>query len=215
MQIIDFYNNPNIGLFFYTTDKVTFVPIMTPEKVIEMIKDELKTKIIQCDVYNTSVLNIFLVGNEEYLFVPTILSEEDIKSVKKSKLKVVIVDTKLNALGNNMVFSGKNVLINPAFEDSVVELLESKGFKVSKGLIADVGTVGANVMIFEKNALINPDATNSEIDFLEKALGVSADYGTVNNGSKIVKAGLVVNKHGVLISKSMSGPEMMRIEELI
>lgn len=215
MQFLDFYNNQNIGLFFYTTDKVTIVPAVTPEKTANIIRDELKTKIVMCDVYTTSVNNIFLAGNEEYLFAPNIISADEKKCLESAGLKLVLIDTTFNALGNNMVFHAKNVLVNPHFEKKVVDQLEKLGFKVTKSTIAGVETVGANAVIINDKALVNPDIKKNELEVLEKGLSVSAEFGTVNNGSNIVKAGIVVNKHGVLVSSVMSGAEIMRIEELM
>lgn len=214
MQFIDFFNNPNVGLFFYTTDKVTIIPNATPGKVKKIIKNELKTKIIECDVYESSVNNIFLTGNEEYLFVPSMITETEMASLQKSNLKVKVLDTKLNALGNNLVFKGDNVLVNPKIESTIIEELEELGFNVFKATIAEVNTIGANIVIFGGTALINPDVKPEELKIVQKTLGVKCVKGTVNNKGKIVKSGVVSNKHGVLVSKLMTGPEMMNLEDL-
>ncbi|VVB75789.1 Translation initiation factor 6 [Candidatus Tiddalikarchaeum anstoanum] len=215
MQFIDFYNNPNIGLFFYTTNKITIVPTITPDKLVELIKAELKTKVVMTDVYCTNVDNIFLTGNEEYLFAPTIISPDEKKCLETSGLKLVLIETTLNALGNNMVFHGNNAIINPHFEKKVVEQLEKLGFNVTKTTIAGIETVGANIVIMGDKALVNPDIKKDEIELVEKGLNLKLDFGTVNNGSKLVKSGLVVNKKGALVSSIMTGAEIMRIEEML
>ncbi len=215
MQIIDFYNNPNIGLFFYTTDKVTIIPSITPDKVQKIIKDELKTELVITNVYSSSVNNIFLKGDEEVLFAPKIITKEEEKILNKIKsVKLVILNTKLNALGNNMVFHKKKIVLNPGLEDEVIEQLEKLGYKTLKSTIAGVGTVGANLVIIKENGLVNPDVKEKELKEVSEFLGVELVRGTVNNKSNIVKAGLVINKNGVIVSNVMTGPEMMSIEEL-
>lgn len=214
MQFIDFFNNPNVGLFFYTTDKITIIPSITSKNVRDAIKDELKTKIIECNVYESNVNNIFLSGNNEYLFAPSIISKDELKTLKKTGLKVVLLDTKLNALGNNLVFKDTNVLVNPKLENSIISQLEGLGFNVFKSSIAKVDTVGANIIIFGEKALINPETTSKELNIITKSLGVECERGTVNNKSNIVKAGVISNKQGILVSRSMTGPEMMVLEDL-
>ncbi len=215
MQILDFYNRPTIGLFFFTTDKFTVVPTITPEPVEETIKSELKTKIIRTDIYLTHINNAFLCGNEKHLFVPSIVEEDEINRLKESGAEIVVLKTNLNALGNNMVMLPKNnILVNPKMEKEVIEKIESYGYKVSKGTIAGVGTVGAYIALFGKDALVSPNTREKEIGLL-KSLGVETiEKGTVSNGSKIIKAGIVSNKYGVLVSKDTTGPEMMEIEGL-
>ena len=215
MQIVDFYNNPNIGLFFYTTNSVTIIPSNTPESVKKELKNELKTRLVETNIYNTNVVSIFLNGNEEYLFAPDIISIGEKKILESVKeLKIVLIKTQLNALGNNMIFYKDKAVINPDFEDSVVKQLESLNFKVLKSNISGVGTVGANLVIIGEKALINPSVTSDEQGKIEEFLGIECVKGSVNNNSNIVKAGLVVNKQGVIVSALMTGPEMMTIEEL-
>lgn len=215
MQVIDFYNNPNIGLFFYTNNEKTIIPEITPTSVKSLIKEELSTELVECNTYESSVNNVFLTGNNEFLFAPSILTNKEEEALNNIKgLKLVVLDTKLNALGNNMCFSKNNVLINPKFENKIVKKLEGLGFKVSKGRVAGVNTVGANLITFGSKALVNPDASESEMESVKKALSLDCVKGTVNNKSNIVKAGLIVNNKGVLVSKNMTGPEMMKVEEV-
>ncbi|MBN1924158.1 MAG: translation initiation factor IF-6 [Nanoarchaeota archaeon] len=213
MQLINFYNNPNVGLFFYTTDEITIVPTITSEEVKKIIKKELQTEIIVSNVYSSNVLSIFLNGNNKFLFAPDIINESEKKTLSSIKgLKLVILKTRLNALGNNMCFKDDLVVVNPNFEEEVIKQLESLKFKVLKSSVAGVGTVGANLVIFGKKAIVNPAIKPKEREEITKFLGVELESATVNNKSNIVKAGLVFNKNGVIVSNAMTGPEMMVIE---
>jgi len=213
MEIIDFFNNPNVGLFFYITEKFCVIPTITPEKVRKILIKELKVELIECNVYDTQVNNIFLVGNDEYLFVPEIVSPDEKKVLEKLGKKIITLKTKLNALGNNMFFFKKYAVINPNFEEGAIKQLEDLGFKIIKTTIAGADTVGANIVLFNDNALVNPDIKKEEVDVLEK-IGLKITRGTVNRGN-IVKSGVIHNKNGVIVSNSTMGPEMMVIEDLM
>ena len=215
MQIINFLNNPNIGLFFFINDKIGLVPTQTPEHIIKLFKDVLKVKVFTINFYNSILNNIFINGNNTTLLIPDIVTKEELKILKSTKMKLVIIKSKLNALGNNMIIKGKKAYINPKYNDSVVKQLEENGFKVKKGTIDDKGIVGANIVIFKKKALINPDVKGNEIDDIESFFKIECHPGTVNNRSNIVKGGIIYNKNEVLISKLTTGPEMMEIEGLL
>jgi translation initiation factor 6 len=215
MQIINFLGNPNIGLFFYSTDKFTVVPKITNDEIIKVIKNELKTQIIKLDVMNSSVNGIFLAGNEELLLVPKGISKNSLKELEKLKLKIVIINTKSNALGNNIIVHKKKAIVNPNLEDVAIKQLEKLGLKVIKSKVANIETVGANLIIFNKKGLINNLVKEDEIENIENFLKIDLELGTVNSGSPIIKAGFVKNKHGILISKEMSGSEIMLLEDLM
>jgi translation initiation factor 6 len=215
MQIINFLGNPNIGLFFYSTDKFTIAPKATDEKTVEIIKKELKTEVIKADLMNSSVNGIFLAGNEEILLVPKGISQESINILKNLNLKIGIIDTKFNALGNNLLVFKKKVLANPNLEDAAVKQLQDLGFEVMKSKIAGIETVGANLAVFKKRGLINDKAKDNEIEFIKDFFKIDLEPGTVNLGSPIIKAGFVKNSNGILVSGSMSGSEIMMLEDLM
>jgi len=214
MQIVNFYNNPNIGIFFYTTDKFTIIPTITPENIKKELKTELKTELVETNIYNSSAVSIFLAGDEKVLFAPNIINKDERKILEKIKgIKLVILDTKLNALGNNIIINKNTAFVNPNFEDKTVKMIEENGYKVVKGRIGGVDTVGANIVKFGDKALITPDATNDEIKILNKELRLECEKGMINN-SKIVKSGVIVNRNGMLISNYAMGSEMLLLEEL-
>ncbi|MDD2678672.1 MAG: translation initiation factor IF-6 [Candidatus Nanoarchaeia archaeon] len=215
MQIINFYGNPNIGLFFYSTNKFTIAPKITSDETIKLIEKELKTKIIKADAMNSSVNAIFFAGNDEILLAPKKIDKESIKEIEKMKIKIELIDTNLNALGNNMVIHGKKALINPNFEESAIKQIENLGIKTIKSKIAGVETVGANLVIFKNKGLINNKASELEIKKIEDFLEISIEKGTVNNKSPIIKAGFCKNDSGIIISSEMTGPEMMALEEMM
>lgn len=215
MQIINFLGNPNIGLFFYSTDKFTVVPKITSDEIIKIIQNELKTEVIKVDVMNSSVNGMFLAGNEELLLVPKGISKDSLKELEKLKLKITVIDTKSNAIGNNIVVYKKKAIVNPNFEDEAIKQLESLGLEVMKSKIASIETVGANLIIFNKKGLINKQAKDNEIEKIKNFLKIDLELGTVNGNSPIIKAGFVKNKHGILISKEMTGSEIMLLEELM
>lgn len=215
MQIIDFLNNPNIGLFFFINDKIALVPLQTPDNLLKLIETQLKVKTFKLNFYNSLLNNLFINGNNKTLLVPDIVSKEELKILKKTKMKIIIIHSKLNALGNNMIVKKNKVLINPKYSTSVIKELEDAGFEVKKGTIDDKGIVGANMVIFKKKALINPHVTAKEVKNIEDFFKIECVSGTINNKSPIVKGGVIYNKNEIFISKLTTGPEMMTIERIL
>ncbi len=215
MQLLNFFGNPNIGLFFYSTDKYTIVPKIIEDKTAKIIMNELKTQLINVDIMNSSVNAIFLAGNEKIILAPKGISDESINELKKTGLNVEIIETTFNALGNNIAIYKNKAVVNPDLEESSIKKLEKLGFEVLKTKIAGVETVGANLVLFKKKGLINAKAKESEIKKISEFLGIKLERGTVSGGSPIIKSGFVKNSKGILISEQMTGTEILMLEDLM
>ena len=68
-------------------------------------------------------------------------------------MRIEIIDTTFNAIGNNVVIYKNKAVVNPELEESAIKQLEELGFRC-KTRIAGIETVGANLVLF-KNRLIN------------------------------------------------------------
>jgi translation initiation factor 6 len=215
MQLINFFGNPNIGLFFYSTDSYTIVPKVIEDRTAKIIEDELKTQLIKVDVMGSSVNAIFLAGNEKIILAPKGISNESINELKKTGLKIEIIDTTFNAIGNNIAIYKNKAIVNPDLEESAIKQLEKLGFEVLKTRIAGVETVGANLALFKKKGLINAKAKESEIKKISEFLGIELELGTVSGGSPIIKAGFAKNSKGILVSEQMTGAEILMLEDLM
>lgn len=209
----DFNGNVNVGLYVFATDKYALIGPEVPKKVASEIEKTLKVKTHTVTVAGTSLLGVFAAGNSKCLLLPKILFESELEAFDKLKIKYKIIDTKLTALGNNIVSNEKGCLINPDFGKKAEEQIkEALKIPVKKAKIADLSIVGALVVHNKKGCLIHRDAEDFEVEMIEKTLGVEAMIGTVNFGSPYVSSGITVNSKGFIIGSLSKGPEIQNAD---
>ena len=191
---LNFHSNSNVGLFGLATDSYCLLPKNLKDSIVDEIKNALKVPVYQVNIYNTHLIGMFCAGNESTLLIPNVLWDHEIKELNKIKnLKVVILETKHTALGNNLAFHKDKCLISSNMEKSVIEKLKDLGFKIKILEIAENSTVGSCIAITNKGFLLHRDAEN--LKEIEKFLELKGDIGTVNLG------------------KETTGPELQRIDE--
>lgn len=206
--------NPNIGLFIYANDQYCLVGKTVQEKHLDSIKEALKVPVHRISIAGTSLLGAFLAGNDNCLLVPETAYDDELEVLKKLKIKFEVINTRLTALGNNIVATNDGAYVAPDFEiKEKNQIKKALDVNLRKGLIAECESVGSLLAHNNEFGIIHNEAIG--IGAMEKLLNIKIYKGTVNMGSPYVKSGLVANKNGFLIGGFSSGPETANIDEYL
>ena len=212
----------NIGLLIYANDKFALVPKTTEKKDIEKIQDILKVPCYKVSIAGTPLIGVFLVGTNEKILVPEIIFDKELEELKKigkeHDTEILVFNTELTCLGNNILISGNKALVNPDYREEEIKKLEKVlGIKAEAVTIADVEIIGATAVINhnKKRALVHREALTKDLELIEKTFSVKAETGSVNMGSPYVKSGIVCNKNGFLMGAESGGPEITNADEVL
>jgi len=212
----DFNGNFNVGLYIYTTDSYCLIGQDVPEESASEIEKALKVPVHKISIAGTGLLGVFLAGNENCLLIPKIAFGEEIDEIKRLKINYKIIDTKLTALGNNILCSDSGCIINPDFGKTEEEAIkEALKVPVKRGKIAGLTIVGAAGVLNKKGCLLHRDAEDFEIEFVETTLNTTVKTGTVNFSSPYIKSGIAANSNGFLIGSISGGPEIQNADEAL
>lgn len=201
--------NPNIGLYGFCNNRYCLLGLDVPEKLAEKIGQTLKVPMHRTNLCGTSLLGVFCAGNDRMLLLPDIVFERELRKLEKWNIPHKIIDTKLTALGNNILCNNQGCLVNPAFSARVKKLIrQAMGVRLQPGTIATLPTVGALGVLNKHGCLLHKHATASDQRKVEALLGVKTETGTINKDSPYIKAGILVNDYGMVISDYSWGPEI-------
>jgi len=206
--------NPTIGLYGYCTDKYCIVGKDVNKQKQAEIKKVLKVPVYSLNIAGTSLVGAFLAGNSNCLLIPSIILEEEIEELEKLKIKYYIVESKLTALGNNILCNDEGCLVNPEYSAKTKkQIRQALNVPLKPGLIADVETVGSVAIIAKGRCLCHRDISNKEKEYAEDLLKVKLYPGTVNFGNPYIRAGLFANKNGFVVGRASGGPELAYVDE--
>lgn len=216
LQLLDFDENPNVGVFCRANDEVAFIRKGLTKKVKNAVKLTLDVKLVELTIADATIVGSLMAFNSVGAVVTDFVDQESIGMIKKQGLDVCVVSDKLNAAGNDILVNDKGALVHPDLKDSSLKDVEKTlGVPVSRGTIASLKTVGMAAVVTNKGLLCHPKASEEEKRALEKIFGVNVMIGTVNHGSPVIGSGLVANTKGAIIGNITTGIEMGRIEEAL
>ncbi|MEM0025959.1 MAG: translation initiation factor IF-6 [Zestosphaera sp.] len=211
------FGNPNIGVYIFTNNNVTLVPEGVEESVKKVLKNVLGTDVIEVRVADSTLLGVFVAGNDRAILLPKITREEELDKLRSAGLPAKIVQTTFTALGNVILTNNKFALLHPELSDKETDLIKSElGLSsVKKGALAKIPTVGSLGVLNDFSGVFHPDINSAELKYLESLFEVRAGTATVNFGVGFVKVGLVINNNGAVVGELTTGPEIMRIMEIL
>lgn len=211
--------NSSLGIFALSTDKYTIVPFGIKDSVVKSIYDTLNVKIIHNTVANSVLLGTLAVGNSDTLFIPKNTSGKEISILTnelEEDIQIIELNSKYTALGNLIVMNDKGAIISNMFEKNAQkQISDALNVEVIIGNLLESPLVGSIAMSTNKGALVHPLLSEEEISELSSILKVRADVCTINRGIPYPRVGIIANSRGAVIGVDSTGPESMRIFEVL
>ena len=216
VSLMEFESNPNIGLYMFVNDKICLLGMPVTELKKKEIEDVLKVPVHMISVLGTELVGVFIAGNDDYLFVPDMYDYEleKIRSIaEKAKMKVIVLNDKLNTLGNNMCVGEDIIIINSDYSVSFMAALKkSTDYEIFKFKNSEFKSAGGLMVHIKNRYYVSQEVNEDEIKpILKKIKGV----GTVNKGAAFVASGVVGNKNGLLLGSACSTVEIQNIVEAL
>ncbi|MCL5008296.1 MAG: translation initiation factor 6, partial [Candidatus Marsarchaeota archaeon] len=128
-------------------------------------------------------------------------------------VSVHVLDTDLNALGNNILANDTIAIINPNYSSKEAKhISDLLGVEVIRMGIGGFETVGANNILTNKGIVLNNAVSEKEEEEL-KGIFKSVSQSTANMGALSIGLCAVANSKGVVVGKSTTGYELANISD--
>ncbi|MFW6122394.1 MAG: translation initiation factor IF-6 [Petrotogales bacterium] len=216
LQLLDFNENPNLGIYGRANDHVVFLQKNLLKKVKNKISSGLYANIIELSIADSTIIGSLLALNSYGAVVTEFADQHTVDKMKEQGLDVYPVKDVINAAGNDILVNDNGALIHPDMSiRSMKNIGETLGVSVKKGTIASLKTIGMAAVVTNKGCLCHPKVTDDEKKQMEKLFDVEVMIGTVNHGVPIVGSGIVANSKGAIVGNLTTGIEMGRIEEAL
>lgn len=216
LKRIDLMGSPNLGVYISVTNEVAIVPKNLEESMEEILKEVLNIDIIKTSIAGSNLVGALVVGNSNGLIVSPYTFDREIELLEEIGINVAKLPGKYTAIGNIAIANDNGAVVSPLLSDDSINLIEDiLDVYVERKSIASLNIVGSLANITNKGALLHVDTSKDEIKFIEKTFKVPADTGTVGRGNVLVGACSLANSFGALVPQETSGPEMLRIEEVL
>eukprot|EP00483_Globobulimina_turgida_P002540 UN02544 len=215
-----FGNSSEIGVFAKLTNAYCLVGQGGSQNFYSTFKTELGDKIpvVQCSIQDVRIIGRLCVGNKKGLLVPDSTTDQELQHLRNSlpeSVKIQRIEEKLSALGNCIITNDHVALIHPDIDKSTEEIVSDVfDVEVFRQSIAGQSLVGSYCAVSNLGALVHPKCTKDEQKELSSLLQVPVMTGTVNRGSSVIGAAMVVNDWCSFVGSDTTATEIGVIENI-
>ncbi|KAG9011126.1 Eukaryotic translation initiation factor 6 [Tulasnella sp. JGI-2019a] len=194
-----FENSSDIGVFSKLTNSYCLTAVGGSTNFYSVFESELGdvVPIVHTTIGGTRIVGRLTAGNRHGLLVPSSTTDQELQHLRNSLPDTVAlqrVEERLSALGNVIAANDYVALVHPDIDRETEEIIaDVLKVEVFRQTVAENVLVGSYCAITNQGGLVHPKTSVQDQDELSSLLQVPLVAGTVNRGSDVIGAGLVVN----------------------
>lgn len=215
-----FENSNEVGVFASLTNSYCLVAIGASENFYSVFESELADliPIAHCTIAGTRIVGRLTAGNKNGLLVPTSTTDQELQHLRNTlpdTVKIERVEERLSALGNVVIANDHVALVHPDLERETEEIIaDALGVEVFRQTIAGNVLTGSYMSLSNHGGIVHPKTSIQDQDELSSLLQVPLVAGSVNRGSPVVGAGMVVNDWLAVTGLDTTATELSVIESV-
>lgn len=215
-----FENNNEVGVFSKLTNAYCLVGIGGSENFYSVFEGELADVIpvVHTSIAGCRIIGRLTVGNRNGLLVPNTTTDQELQHIRNSlpdEVKIQRVEERLSALGNVVACNDYVALVHPDLDRETEEILaDVLKVEVFRQTVAGNVLTGSYCAITNQGGLVHPHTSIEDQDELSSLLQVPLVAGTVNRGSEVIGAGMVVNDWCAFCGLDTTSTELSVIESV-
>eukprot|EP01115_Flamella_aegyptia_P012176 TRINITY_DN59_c0_g1_i2.p1 TRINITY_DN59_c0_g1~~TRINITY_DN59_c0_g1_i2.p1 ORF type:complete len:287 (+),score=87.19 TRINITY_DN59_c0_g1_i2:77-862(+) len=215
-----FENSSEIGVFSKLTNSYCLVANSSFETFARSFQQELESHIpvVATTIAACRTIGRMTVGNKKGLLVPNTTTDQELLHIRNSlpdSINVRRVEERLSALGNVIATNDYVALVHPDIDRETEEIIaDTLDVEVFRQTIAGNPLVGSYCALNNQGALVHPAVSIEDQNELAALLQVPVVAGTVNRGSAVIGAGVVVNDWIAFCGIDTTATELMVMENI-
>ena len=205
-----------IGAFLSVTDRYAFFGNDITKHNEVLVCKTLGVEPVFLPAFGTALVGLFIKANSNGILFSNLVEERQLQMLKEQNLdiNISVLETGLNAVGNNMLVNDRIAIVNPDFDAAAVQSIrDAFGVETVKEEIGGFKTVGANNILTNRGIVITNNATDAEKQKVDKATGFNSISTTANTGALSLGLSVAANSRGIIVGDSTTGFELARIME--
>lgn len=157
-------------------------------------------------------------SNRKGLLLPTSATDQELQHIRNSipdSVQIQRIEERLSALGNVICCNDHVALVHPDIERETEEIIaDVLGVEVFRQTISENVLVGSYCSLSNQGGIVHPKTTIQDQDELSSLLQVPLVAGSINRGSSVVGAGMVVNDWLAITGLDTTATELSVIESV-
>jgi translation initiation factor 6 len=221
MAVRAHYEGSNdVGVFATLTNSYCITAVDGSENFYSIFESELgdTIPIVHTSIAGTRIVGRLTAGNRHGLLVPNTTTDQELQHIRNAlpdSVKVQRVEERLSALGNVIACNDYVALVHPDLDKETEEILmDTLNVEVFRQTIADNVLVGSYCSLSNNGGILHPHTSIQDQDELSSLLQIPLVAGTINRGSDVIGAGMVVNDWSAFCGMDTTSTELAVVEQI-
>lgn len=208
-----------IGVFLSGNNSHIFYPPLLLKPTLKTFKNTFEEPLCPLTINNSNLLGVYMVSNKSGIIVPDLIGDDELavlKTTVNGDMNIGIVKSIDNAFGNLILCNDKGAIISSFLKKNKNEIEDILNVETVVYEFAGSNLPGSISLANNHGCVVSPLANDDEIDFLSSILKVDEiDVSTINRGMQYLNSGAVVNDKSGIFGVDSTGPEMMRLSNVL
>lgn len=219
-QRAQFENSNDVGVFAKLTNSYCICALGGSQNFYSVFESELADHmpVVQTSIAGTRIIGRMIVGNKNGLIVPATTTDQELLHLRNSLPEGVLiqrVEERLSAIGNCIATNDHVAFIHSELDRETEEIIaDVLGVEVFRQAVAGNALVGSYCCLSNNGALVHPKTPIEDQDEMSNLLQVPVVAGTVNRGSDVIGAGMVVNDWTAFCGVDTTATELQVVESI-
>ncbi len=216
------FGGNSVGVYLAVNNSYGLYPPTLIAPTIEKIKSTFSEPFFPISINNSNLIGVYTASNKNGIILPHIIREEELQKLKmyttdlNSDYQIGVLKSLDNAFGNLIVCNDKGAIISSFLKDYKKIIEDTLNVETIVYEYVDMNLPGSISVANNKGCLVHPLATDEEIEIITEILKVNeTDVSTVNRGMPYLSSGAVVNDRSGIFGHRCTGPEMMRLTNVL
>jgi translation initiation factor 6 len=215
-----FENSNEVGVFAKVTNAYALTCLGASDAFYAVFEGELSEHIpvVRTSIAGCKFIGRVVVGNKNGLLVPHTTTDKELQHMRNALPDEVVVQRiseRLSALGNCIATNDHVALMHPDLDRETEEIIaDVLGVEVFRQTVAGNALVGSYAVISNQGGIVHPRTSVEDQEELSSLLQIPIVAGTVNRGSDVLGAGLIVNDWAAFCGLDTTSTELSVIESI-
>jgi translation initiation factor 6 len=208
-----------IGVYLVANNSYILFPRLLLKPLIKKLKSVFDKPLFPITVNNSNLIGVYTASNKYGIIVPNIMKDEEIDDLKtylRDSAKIRVLKSIDNAFGNLILCNDKGAIISSLLKSKRKEIEDTLNVEVVVYEFADSYLPGSIALANNNGCVVHPLTKDKEIEQIKSILKVDEiDVSTINRGIPYLSAGAIVNDNSGVFGEASTGPEMMRLTNVL
>jgi translation initiation factor 6 len=216
------FGRNSIGVYIELNNLFGLYPSTLIKSAEKKLKGTFKMPLFPFSVNNSNLIGVYTASNKNGIIVPHIIRDDELNNLKAYTIElnkdynIGILKSIDNTFGNLILCNDKGAIISNFLKDYKAEIGDILGVDVVVYEFAENHLPGSIGLTNNKGCLVHPLASDEEVEKITSILRVNeTDVSTVNRGIPYLSSGAAVNDTSGIFGLECTGPEMMRLTNVL